>query len=72
MRKDVAGISQHTHYIKGAMSEDDSGLPADNKMMPEVGKAGQSPAVPDIGSRHGGKKVAAPAAPKVKVSKSED
>jgi hypothetical protein len=71
MRKNVAGITQHTHYIKGAMSEDDSGLPADNKMMPEVGKAGQSPAVPDIGSRHGGKKAAAPA-PKVKVSKSED
>jgi len=39
--------------------------------MPEVGKADQSPSVPNIGARHGGKK-AAPA-PKAKASsKSED
>lgn len=66
MRKNVAGVSQHTHYVTGVMSEDDSGLPADNSMMPEVGKADQSPAVPNIGARHGGKK-AAPA-PKAKAS----
>ena len=69
MRKNVAGITQHTHYVTGIMSEDESGLPADNKMMPEVGKADQSPAVPDIGARHGGKRAAAQ---KAKVSKSED
>jgi hypothetical protein len=46
------------------MSEDESGLPADESMMPEVGKADQSPAVPDIGARHQVKK----AAPKAKVS----
>ena len=68
MRKNVAGITQHTHFVTGVMSEDESGLPADNSMMPEVGKADQSPAVPNIGARHGGKK-AAPVA-KAKVSKS--
>ena len=59
MRKDVAGVSQHTHYVTGPMSEDDSVLPADEKMMPEVGKADQSPAVPDIGTRHASKKASA-------------
>ncbi len=64
MRKDVSGISQHTHFVTGVMSEDESGLPADESMMPEGGKADQSPAVPDIGARHQVKK----AAPKAKVS----
>lgn len=63
MRKDVSGISQHTHYINGTMSEDESGLSADESMMPEVGKAHQSPAVPNIGARHQKK-----AAPKAKAS----
>jgi hypothetical protein len=38
-------VTQHTHYVTGVMSEDDSGPPADNKMMPEVGKAAGTPDV---------------------------
>jgi|TARA_Y100000310_G_scaffold155382_1_gene154848 hypothetical protein len=63
-------VTQHTHYVTGVMSEDDSGPPADNKMMPEVGKAAGTPDVPDIGARHRGKKAAPKAAkPKAAASK---
>ena len=65
-------VASHTHYVTGTMSEDESGLPADNSMHPEFGHTGGHPdTVTTIGARFGSKAPAPKAAPKVKRSDDE-
>jgi len=46
-------VTSHSHYVTGVMSEDESGIPADNSMHPEVGAAIGGASVATIGGRHG-------------------
>jgi len=66
-------VSSHTHYVTGVMSEDESGIEADNSMHAEFGKAqGHADTVTTIGARFG---TSAPApAPKAaaKSKKTDD
>ena len=62
-------VTSPTHYVTGVMSEDESGLPADNSMHPEFGHTGGHPdTVTTIGARFGSKAPAPKAAAKVKRS----
>ena len=60
-------VASHTHYVTGTMSEDESGVTADNSMHPEFGHAGGHPdTVTTIGARFGKKAPVYKAAPKAK------
>ena len=68
-------VTSHSHYVTGVMSEDESGVTADNSMHPEMGKAsGHADTVTTIGARFSGQKRGRAPAPKAapKVSKSDD
>ena len=45
-------VTSHSHYVTGVMSEDESGIPADNSMHPEMGAAIGGASVATIGGRH--------------------
>lgn len=65
-------VSAHTHYVTGVMSEDESGIEADNSMHPEFGKAqGHPDTITTIGARFGVKAPAPKAAPKAKKTDDE-
>ncbi|MBP59955.1 MAG: hypothetical protein CMJ62_00390 [Planctomycetaceae bacterium] len=65
-------VTSHTHYVTGVMSEDESGITADNSMHPEFGHAGGHPdTVTTIGARFGVKAPAPKAAPKAKKADDE-
>lgn len=68
-------VTSHTHYVTGVMSEDESGITADNSMYPEVGKAtGHPDTVTTIGARFAGQKRGRAPAPKAapKAKKADD
>ena len=56
-------VTSHSHYVTGVMSEDESGIPADNSMHPEFGAAIGGASVATIGGRH---QTAAAPAPKIR------
>ena len=62
--------SAHSHYVTGVMSEDESGIAADNSMHPEFGAAIGSASVATIGGRHASAP-APKAVPKAKPSSDE-
>ena len=45
-------VTSHSHYVTGVMSEDESGISADNSMHPEMGAAIGGASVATIGGRH--------------------
>lgn len=64
-------VTSPNHYVTGTMSEDESGLSADNSMHPEFGTAGGHAAtVTTIGARFGSK--APKAAPKAKKASDDE
>lgn len=65
-------VTSPIHYVTGVMSEDESGVPADNSMHPEFGAAGGHAAtVTTIGARFGTAAPAPKAAPKAKKTNDE-
>ena len=63
--------TSHSHYVTGVMSEDESGIPADNSMHPEFGHAIGPDTVTTIGARFGKAAPAPKAAPKAKKADDE-
>ena len=64
-------VASHTHYVTGTMSEDESGLTADDSMHPEFGKTGGHPDTNStIGARFAGQKRRA--APRRAAPKADD
>jgi len=51
-------VTSHSHYVTGVMSEDESGIPADNSMHPEMGAAIGGASVATIGGRHASRRSA--------------
>ena len=69
-------VTSPVHYVSGVMSEDESGITADNSMHPEMGKAsGHADTVTTIGARFAsqkrGRAPAPKAAPKAKKANDE-
>ena len=65
-------VTSHSHYVTGVMSEDESGISADNSMHPEFGHTGGHPdTVTTIGARFATAAPAPKAAPKVKKTDDE-
>ena len=59
-------VTSHSHYVTGVMSEDESGISADNSMHPEMGAAIGGASVAAIGGRHATRRRAPAPAPKFK------
>lgn len=65
-------VTSPVHYVSGVMSEDESGLTADNSMHPEFGHTGGHPdTVTTIGARFAREAPAPKAAPKARKSDDE-
>ncbi len=66
-------VTSHTHYVTGVMSEDESGITADESMHPEFGHTGGHPdTVTTIGARFAGQKRRAAPAPKAKAKPADE